>query len=44
MNIKNKMSKNMLQASLNSSNLTGGRRGCDHMLVGFTTTYAISAY
>ena len=21
-----------------------GRRGCDHMLVGFTTTYAISAY
>jgi hypothetical protein len=22
----------------------GGCRGCDHMLVGFTTTYAISAY
>jgi hypothetical protein len=22
----------------------GGRRGPDHMLVGFTTTYAISAY
>jgi len=21
-----------------------GRRGCDHMVVGFTTTYAISAY
>jgi len=22
----------------------GGRRGLDHMVVGFTTTYAISAY
>jgi len=22
----------------------GGCRGCDHMVVGFTTTYAISAY
>ena len=22
----------------------GGRRGRDHMVVGFTTTYAISAY
>ena len=21
-----------------------GRRGCDHMLVGFTTTCAVSAY
>jgi hypothetical protein len=21
-----------------------GRRGCDHMVIGFTTTYAISAY
>jgi len=24
--------------------LTGGRRGLDHMVVGFTSTYAISAY
>jgi len=23
---------------------TRGRRGCDRMVVGFTTTYAISAY
>jgi len=23
---------------------TGGRRGRDHIVVGFTTTYAISAY
>jgi len=22
----------------------GGRRGCDRIVVGFTTTYAISAY
>jgi len=22
----------------------GGHRGCDRMVVGFTTTYAISAY
>jgi len=22
----------------------GGRRGCDRMVVGFTTTYAISSY
>ena len=22
----------------------GGRRGCDHMVVGYTTTYAIGAY
>jgi hypothetical protein len=25
-------------------NRIGGRRGCDHMVVGFTATYAISAY
>ena len=24
--------------------LTGGSRGCDRMVVGFTTTYAINAY
>jgi hypothetical protein len=24
--------------------VTGGRRGCDRMVVGFTATYAISAY
>ena len=24
--------------------MSGGRRGCDHMVVGFTTTCAISAY
>ena len=24
--------------------MTWGRRGCDRMVVGFTTTYAISAY
>jgi len=24
--------------------IIGGRRGCDHMLVGFTTTYAITTY
>jgi hypothetical protein len=28
----------------NSKNSTKGRRGCDRMVVGFTTTYAISAY
>jgi len=27
-----------------SSNNVGGRRGRDHMVVGFTTTCAISAY
>jgi hypothetical protein len=26
------------------SNLRGGSRGGDHMVVGFTTTYAICAY
>jgi len=29
---------------LNCSDSVKGRRGCDRMLVGFTTTYAISAY
>ena len=27
-----------------SSNMYGGCHGCDRMVVGFTTTYAISAY
>jgi len=27
-----------------SSDMTGGRRGRDRMVIGFTTTYAISAY
>ena len=25
-------------------NISGSCRGCDHMVVGFTTTYTISAY
>jgi hypothetical protein len=29
---------------LHFSQITGGRRGHDRMVVGFTTTYAISAY
>jgi hypothetical protein len=29
---------------LGSHSLVGGCRGCDRMGVGFTTTYAISAY
>jgi hypothetical protein len=28
----------------NSESLERGRHGCDRMVVGFTTTYAISAY
>jgi hypothetical protein len=28
----------------NTNVVIGGRRGCDRMVVGFTTTYAISAY
>jgi dTDP-D-glucose 4,6-dehydratase len=29
---------------LSSPTYSGGRRGHDHMVVGFTNTYAISAY
>jgi len=30
--------------SLNPIKKNEGLRGCDHMIVGFTTTYTISAY
>ena len=33
-----------LQSSIYTALLTRGRRGRDRMVVGFTTTYAISAY
>ena len=33
----------IMKWTLHSSNRRG-RHGCDHMVVGFTTTYAISAY
>jgi len=33
----------MILESLHIS-VTRGRRGCDHMVVGFTTTCAISVY
>ena len=34
----------MLKEQSHPSYTRRGRRGCDRMVVGFTTTYAISAY
>jgi hypothetical protein len=34
----------LLPGAVNNSDLNQGLRGHDHMIVGFTTTYAISAY
>jgi len=34
----------LIQSIFVSSTLNMGRRGCDGMVVGFTTTYAICAY
>jgi len=41
---KSELEENVFDGYLQDLKLQRCRRGCDHMVVGFTTTYAISAY